>query len=343
MKSSTALDPAKNQSIHRTTNCFYCASDSVVPHYANIRDRLGHVKGEYGFLRCLTCGSLQLTPQPLASDVPSFYPETYSFRPDAVKGGLLPRLFATLENAMFYGPQYTAQTRKVLRGTKWDRRTHRSLLDIGCGPGLRLTQFRDIGFSVHGIDMQEEQVNFVKRQLGLPATTCDITEMATLLPPESYDTVTAFYLLEHIFDVRTFMKDCFSLIRPGGWLVVTVPVIDGLQASFFRERWIHVREAPRHLSLPTTLGLRICTEEAGFSEISIVGDSLLNCAGIIGGSLISGSDLTSTYGGSRGRTLALCKRVFGGLLSLASLPFAYYENEIAKRTSHAMMFARKPN
>lgn len=337
-------EPASDKELPFTeaARCLYCGGDSLVPHYDRVRDRLGHVPGEWKFNRCENCQALRLEPFPHSDEIAGFYPPVYSFSLDAGRQGWFRRMLIQLEYHCFYGPQYRAQARQVLRGTGWRGERGLRLLDVGCGRGLRLRAFRDRGFQVHGVDLQPEVVEYVRRELGIEAAVGGIDSLAELYEPQSFDLITAFYLLEHVPDVAEVLESCKRLLRPGGWFVGVVPICDGLQARLFGKRWIHVREAPRHLSIPSTAGLSRVAQRAGYDNVSIRPDSLLNCAGIVGGSLLPGSDLTATYGEGSGRWWALAKRVLGGGLSVLSLPFCLIENQILRQTSHGMLFAQRP-
>jgi SAM-dependent methyltransferase len=323
--------------------CLYCGGERLVPHYEQVRDRLGFVSGEWKFNRCRDCQSLRLDPFPHADDIAGFYPPVYSFSLDAGRESWLRRLLVQLEYRCFYRPQYRAQARQVLRGIGWQGERGLRLLDVGCGRGLRLTAFRDRGFHVQGVDLQPEVVEYVRRELAIDAAVGGIDSLDTLFQPESFDLITAFYLLEHVPDVYQVLDRCRRLLRPGGWLVGVVPICDGLQARLFGSRWIHVREAPRHLSLPAARGLMRVAERAGYGDVTIRPDALLNCAGIVGGSLLPGSDLTATYGGGPGRWWALVKRLLGGGLTVGAIPLCLLENHILRQTSHGMLFARRPS
>lgn len=324
-----------------TVTCLYCHNNTFVPHYDQVHDRLHHVRGNWAFIRCTRCHSLRLQPFPLLDEIPGFYPPVYSFRPDSASGSRVKRLLTRLEYHFFYGPQYRAQTRAVLRGIRWRGERGLRLLDVGCGPGLRLRAFKQRGFDVHGIDMQTEVIEYVKKEIGVDATVDSIESLCDRFAPASFDVITAFYLLEHIPDVRKVLEGCHRLLRPNGWFVAVVPICDGLQARLFGDRWIHVREAPRHLSLPSRRGLLGVADETGYTNVSIRSDSLLNCAGIVGGSLIPGSDLTATYGGGPWRLAAFARRLVGGFLTICSLPFCTVENYVMRQTSHGMLFAQR--
>jgi hypothetical protein len=153
--------------------------------------------------------------------------------------------------------------------------------------------------------------------------------------------VTAFYLLEHVPDVEQVLAGCLRVLKPGGWLAAVVPICDGLQARLFGPRWLHVTEAPRHLSLPSRRGLIFAAERVGFESAQLSSDSALNCAGIVAGSLLPGSDLTSAYGRRRW-VVPMLRRLAGGVCAVAALPACLAENYLLGRTSHGILLARKP-
>src|SRR5262249_47203770 len=149
------------------------------------------------------------------------------------------------------------------------------------------------------LDFQPEVVEYVRSRLKLPVILGTVESLGEVLEPDSFDVISAFYLLEHVPSVDAVLRACMALLRPGGWFAGAVPICDGIQARIFGSRWTHVTEAPRHLSLPTRSGLFRAAERAGYESQQLVSDSVLNCAGIVGGSLIPGSDLTSVYGSAQ--------------------------------------------
>lgn len=321
--------------------CLYCGGREFEDHFDGIRDRLGYVGGEWSFRRCMQCRSLRLAPFPEEQAIKDFYPPVYSFHLRLDSTSRLKQALNWLEYSLFYGPQYRGQANQVLRGIGWKGDRGLRMLDVGCGRGLRLQAFQSRGFEVQGVDLQADVVEYVRRELGIAASVGGLDSLDVQFGPETFDVVTAFYLLEHVRDVEEVFQRCHRVLRPGGWFVGVVPICDGLQARLFGRRWIHVTEAPRHLSLPSHAGLLRAAERGGFGQVCIRSDNVLNCAGIVAGSLLPGSDLTSAYG-QRAWLFPMLKRIFGGGLALAAVPFCAIENSLPRQTSHGMLLARKP-
>lgn len=321
--------------------CLYCGSRDLEPLYTGVHDRLGFVSGERTFRRCRQCGSAVLAPLPRTADLPAFYPPVYSFTLELGGQSRFKKLLSRAEYHLFFRPQYVNQVRRVMRACGWPRGDGKKLLDIGCGRGLRLLEFRRLGFDVHGLDVQEDVVRYLRDDLHIPAECADVSEMGRFFEPSSFDLITTFFLIEHIPNVREALAAMFELLKPGGWMAAAVPFIDSVQARVFGKRWINVVEAPRHLSLPTQRGMTTACRAAGFDRINLVPDSALNCAGQIASSLVPGATLTHVYGQSK--IGPLLRRAVGAAAMFASVPWCLLENHVLGRCPLGVVMAQKPD
>jgi SAM-dependent methyltransferase len=330
-------EPAAGQNLPA---CPYCSNFSYAILFENVRDRLRHVPGRWAYWRCRACGSAVLCPYPRASELSAFYPPVYTFQPDAGQRGMLKRILARLQYLFFFRPQYAAQVRQVLRGIGWRGQPDQQLLDVGCGRGLRLLAFQKRGFRVQGMDFQPEVVEYLRQELGIPALCTDVGGLSDAYPLRAFDLVTAFHVVEHVPDVDLMLRNCFGLLKPGGWFAAAVPLIDSVQARVLRSRWVAVTEAPRHLTLPTAAGLRIACRRVGFDRVEFRPDATLNCAGALVLSLLPGVATTHLVGGGRWR--AVLTGALAALLTVLSLPVCLVENYLVRRPALGMVFARKP-
>ncbi len=321
-------------------SCPYCAGQELAPWLHNVTDHLQRASGTWSFLRCRACGSAVLHPAPRPEDLAALYPEVYSFHPGVARGsGPWGRIVAALEERLFFRAQYRAQLRLITRAIG-AARPDSTLLDLGCGIGQRLLSFRRLGYTVHGLDFQQPVVDYLRDQLGVAATCGDLGALRELFEPASFDVVTAFQVLEHVPSVRSLMGDVFRSLKPGGWFVATVPMGDSFQADVLGARWCGVREAPRHLSLPSHTGLQKLADHTGFARSLLRPDSLLSCAGLIGLSLFPGAATATVYG--RKPPLALLGRALGAGVTLAALPWCLIENYALERPGTAFWLAQKP-
>lgn len=319
--------------------CPYCPGLSFEPWLDGVTDRLGIAQGTFSFWRCQECKSGVLYPAPRPEDLAALYPEVYSFHPGIAGGGKLKSLLAGLEEKFFFQLQYQAQYR-TMTGVMGPPGPGARLLDAGCGVGQRLQAFRALGYQVHGLDFVPGVVEHLRTALGIEATCGDLGKLDEIFPAASFDVVTAFQVVEHVHDARALLGRCFRVLRPRGWLVATIPMGDSLQAAVLRERWCNVREAPRHLNLPSHEGVQRACRTVGFERVLIRPDSLLNSAGLVGLSLLPGAATTAVY--SKGSPRAVANRVLGAAVTLAALPLCYLESHLAQRPATALVFAQKP-
>ena len=77
------------------------------------------------------------------------------------------------------------------------------------------------------------------------------------LPDASVDTILSTQVLEHVFDFQAYLTDCARLLRPGGRLIISVPM-----------HWRH-HEVPYDYWRFTKYGLRKCLEQAGFAILDL--------------------------------------------------------------------------
>jgi SAM-dependent methyltransferase len=319
--------------------CLYCGATSYEVLHAGVEDRLRFAPGKRDWLKCKNCGSAVLSPFPTVAEIPGFYPPVYTFGLKQDKSdGRLRQLIARLEFQAFYRPQYESQAQRILRVTRVPR--HGRMLDVGCGRGLRLLSFRRLGLDVHGMDLIPEPVEYVKNELGVPAVCTDMAGLPRAFESGSFDLVTAFQVIEHVPDIDEMIAACFTLLKPGGWVVIATPMVDSLQSQMFGRRWAAATEAPRHLSLATTKGLTIALTRHGFVDVRCSHDSLWMAAGHFGLSAFPGAATTHFY--QKGKIRALANRAVGAATALLSMPWCWLENVVWRRPAIGMVFAQKP-
>lgn len=113
------------------------------------------------------------------------------------------------------------------------------ILDVGCGTGVALEIFQNLGFSVMGIELGEEDYAACS-QKGLPVTRVDMHEMT--FPDASFDAIWCRHTLEHSFMPFFLLAEFNRMLPVGGVLYIEVPVF-GTDA--------HHEDNPNHYSCMT--------------------------------------------------------------------------------------------
>lgn len=118
------------------------------------------------------------------------------------------------------------------------------VLDVGCGIGNFLARAKEKA-EVAGLELNEKAIE-VCRQRGLNVLNEDIAVHATKNEGK-YDVVCMFQVLEHIYDVRSFLTDALKLLKVGGKLVIGVPNNEPYFLNF--DKYCTLNLPPHHMGL----------------------------------------------------------------------------------------------
>ena len=101
-------------------------------------------------------------------------------------------------------------------------------LEIGVGPGLNLATLYPPQVKVIGLEPNRHNLMVAARR-----SRCPILQgTAERLPPEidsmRFDAITLFDVLEHVEEDELALKQLAQRLKPGGWLLLTVPAYQWL-------------------------------------------------------------------------------------------------------------------
>jgi SAM-dependent methyltransferase len=243
-------------------------------------------------VRCAICGLVYLCPRPASSALHAFYPDAYypleatpPAQARAVAAGLFRRVQAWVQG----------QGRGTVR-----------LLDVGCGTGVFLDLAQQAGWHVRGIEPGVAACAYARARFGLEVH-CATLESAPL-PPESFDVVTMWHVLEHLPHPLGGLRRVHQALASGGLLLIGVPNFASLEARLFGRRWYSL-DAPRHLYHFTPATLSAIVSAAGLRPVRLVHSS--GTAGLVYSVM---GDLTGLSLRLRGRPLA--ERTYTRLVAL---------------------------
>src|SRR5262245_29093355 len=134
------------------------------------------------------------------------------------------------------------------------------LLDYGCGSGWYAQQMRELGWRVTGMDFSAYAAEQVRRHFGIPTLTGTLPHPQ--VAPASFDVITLGAVLEHVPHPHRLMAAVAEALRPGGYVVVSVPNLASWGFRYFGADWWGL-QLPHHLLHFTPATLRRLLEAHG--------------------------------------------------------------------------------
>lgn len=139
------------------------------------------------------------------------------------------------------------------------------LLDVGCAEGDFLALARAAGFDVVGLEPDPSASARARQKHHLTVIRGTLTD--SLFPPESFDVVVMFHVIEHLGSPRAALAATNRLLRSGGFLVIETPNIETVWLRLWGHRWRHLIPDHYYFFSPRTLCRAL--EMSGFSVLRI--------------------------------------------------------------------------
>ena len=312
-------DPNRGQSIPA---CPLCQGRELELKFPGILDRLGIVDGQFDFHSCKRCKSVSLIPLPDAADVPGFYPASYMVKSPPSNGGLLTNL-RVAEWHTFFLPVYRSGARSVLEMTGIERGR---LLEIGSSSGYQLREFgRSSGLELVGLDIDELAVDHARNELGL--NVINSTLEGAQFPESSFDLVILFNVLEHLVRPIELLQEVSRILKPGGFLAIKTQIINSIQSRLFGRRWMLLHEAPRHVLLASTEGIRQAVDLAGMDLVDYSSGPVLESSVSVALSMMPNATSGLAFG-KESLLGGLITRLAGIVLTALSVPYVILEGAL---------------
>jgi SAM-dependent methyltransferase len=235
-------------------------------------DRLHGRQEKYTIERCTACSLVWLSHPPKPSEMHLHYTEDYH------------RLISSA------GEDSSDRWRDRLETVRQHKESG-AILDLGCSSGGFLGFFRGESWKLYGIEMSADCAKRAEARTGADVFVGDILDAP--FASESFDVITCFDVLEHLYEPLQVMTKVREWLKPGGIFYVQVPNIDSAEARVFGTYWQGL-ELPRHLFHYSPTSLRSLAKISGLQEVSVtternpavgtalryVGDDIFRVAGI---------------------------------------------------------------
>jgi len=102
--------------------------------------------------------------------------------------------------------------------------TGKRVLDAGCGTGYGSAELVQCAAEVTGVDISSEAIEYASAHYPLDNLRFIESSCAEVpFPPETFDLVVAFEVIEHLADYRSFLDECARVLTREGLLIVSSP------------------------------------------------------------------------------------------------------------------------
>lgn len=189
-------------------------------------DRFLHRNTVYQLVRCLSCSLVRLNNPPPPEEMAHHYGSDYYA--DVVAAGE-----TRIERRWSY------PRKRVLEMVKGG-----TLLDIGCSSGGFLRSLADGNWKLYGVEFSPPEAKRAEATSGAQVFVGNVLDAS--FPNSTFDVITGFHVLEHVYQPKAVVTKLWEWLKPGGILYLHVPNIKSLEASLFRSYWYGL-ELPRHL------------------------------------------------------------------------------------------------
>lgn len=211
----------------------------------------------FEIFHCSNCQVRFTQNAPSEATIGDYYKsENYISHTDTSKG-VINRLYQTVRNISLN------QKRKLLEKTTGLEKG--SLLDVGSGTGYFASTMKKAGWNVTGLEPHEGA-----RKVAQQAHSLDLLPVTELfsLPPNNFDAITLWHVLEHVHDVKKYVAAFKRLLTGNGKLFIAVPNYTSYDAKSYGSDWA-AYDVPRHLYHFTPKTMQWLMKNEGLKIIDI--------------------------------------------------------------------------
>ncbi|MGP8214329.1 MAG: class I SAM-dependent methyltransferase [Bacteroidia bacterium] len=234
------------------TNCPICNSSSFTP-FLECTDYTVS-KNKFTIVQC-SCGFRFTNPRPEEKEAGKYYQSEDYISHSNTKKGLVNSLYQVAR-------KFTLRSKlKLVSNTVGALHESPLLLDLGCGTGEFLNTCKENGWNVQGIEPSPEARTFATKQYGLTVHETDKWEQ---LSDATFNVVSAWHVLEHVYKLEETVKQVKRILKPDGTCIVALPNCNSADAGFYKQYWA-AYDVPRHIWHFTPADVKRFFQKQGFS------------------------------------------------------------------------------
>jgi SAM-dependent methyltransferase len=214
---------------YRLRECPLCGGQDLVPllrardyHYGN--------PGEFTQAQCTGCTLAFLDPMYEDEELAALYPSDYYAFTDRFSISGPDRSIRAKISRLLTPPEHKTRDPKFERPGR--------MLDIGCGAGWFISQMRDQGWDVKGVEPNVGAAEFGRSKEGLDIFPGSL--LSAKFPARAFDYVRMNHSFEHMAHPNQVLDEVHRILADQGKLMIGVPNRDSFSARVFGPFWYHL-------------------------------------------------------------------------------------------------------
>lgn len=219
------------------------------------------VKNGLTIVKCTNCGLLYTNPRYHSEDLTKLYDQNYFKSRNPLILGYQNYLEEqkNLEKEADYYLELINQFTPLKKA---------KLLEIGCAFGFFLNLAHKQGADVSGVEISDFAAKTARQNFSLNV-------MAGFFPKiklsQKFDVIVMWTTLEHVDDPLAYLRKASKLLKPNGFLFLSVPNADSLLARLTNKRWPGFQKVQEHNYFFTPVSLCNLLKQAHFVIIKKTG------------------------------------------------------------------------
>ncbi len=209
----------------------------------------------FAIVECDQCSLWITSPRPTSDEIGRFY-ESDAYISHSNKGNNPINIIYKLVR------NYTMKKKTQLIKSYVSQGT---VLDYGCGTGDFIASCQANGFTVVGVEPNEQ----ARTQANLQTGNRVYQDLESIDNKEKVDAITLWHVLEHVPDPLVTLKSLKKKLNKGGHMIIAVPNRDSYDASHYKEHWA-AYDVPRHLFHFNPLNIKDLSKKTKLKQIDTI-------------------------------------------------------------------------
>lgn len=174
--------------------------------------------------------------------------------------------------------QYSPRVEMIIDILKADDNSKNKLaVDLGAGSGAFSLALKEVNYfnEVLAVDFNKECIEACKKT-GLNTLLGSVEN----LNPDSVDLLIMNDLIEHVFDPKKFLEQCYNVLTHNGYLAIACPNGEGFDFKIMKDQTVNITP-PEHLNYFNPYSIELLLESIGFKVLSTETPGILDAQIIV--------------------------------------------------------------